>query len=116
MKLTLPLLLAICCVALGWIGGWHFNPYETTRERLIESWRLIEPGMPVDEVDSILGLPMYDFSAGSDRPGWVAEVLSEEVMKGHSIRAYCIDGFGPQFLLVAFDASDKVAFVGSTHT
>jgi len=109
-------LLAMCFLTLGWIAGWLFNPYETTQGRLIESWRQVDPGISINEVDSILGSPMYDFESGYTWPSWISEVLPEHLADEHRVRAYYIDGMGPQFLLVVFDAGERVSFVGSTDT
>ena len=93
-----------------------FNPFETTRGRLINSWRQIEPGMEAHDVDSLLGPPMYDYPVGSDGSVWLSDNLHGKFQEDHSVRAYYIGHLGPQFLLVVFDAEGKVVFVGSAAT
>lgn len=114
MKRFVP--LAIFLLAIGWLIGWLFNPYETTNRRLIEAWRQIPPGMMASEVEEIMGSASYEFDAGEGWPEWIARSLPEEIGSDHRLSAYLIEGWGPQILLVVFDAKGKVTFVGSTHT
>ena len=114
--MKLFILLAIFFLAIGWLGGWLYNPYQTTNDRLIEAWRQVQPGMTDSEVEETIGSATYKFESGGTWPDWTTRSLPEGLASDNSLHAYYIGGWGPQFLLVVFDADHKVSFAGSTHT
>jgi hypothetical protein len=91
-------------------------PYSTTKSRLIDAWRKVEPGMDIDEVDVRLGAPAYDFAAGEGWPAWATVAAPEEVRRQHGLRVFMVAGMGPQLLLVIYDDAGHVFFVTSRPT
>ncbi|WP_367874203.1 hypothetical protein [Luteolibacter sp. Populi] len=103
------LLGLIVGLALGWGLGGSIFP---SNARLIESWRKIQPGMSLQEVEAALGPPSYEKGV----PQEARVRFPESYWKDHKLRTYIVKGLGPHLLFIAFDREGRVSFVSSSAT
>lgn len=107
--LAIALALAVFLLGLTWAGT-------ASKEKLIDSWRVVHPGMSVVEVTSSLGTPDLEIQVGNPFPNWAAKSVPENYFETHGLMTFVTQTPLPEVLLVYFDEDGHVTFVSSCNT
>ena len=104
------------CVLASGLFLLLYLPNAASERQLVESWREIQPEMPIAEIKARLGEPAYEFEIGTGFPPYAGAVCPKGYSEDHSLYVFTIRTFAPKLLLVFVSVSGEVSFVSSVST